>query len=150
MAGVVKVYASHAEPSFNLPWQRKRQFASTSSGFAVSIPDENGAPAKRILTNAHSVDYFNQVKCRRRGSDVKHVARVLAIGVECDLALLAVDDSEFWEGIQPVTLSRTLPRLQEKVRIFFFLDFFFVSIINTHIKQNKSFPRIEKQRSKSS
>ena len=55
------------------------------------------------------------LQVRRRGSDTKHVARVLAIGVECDLALLAVDDDEeFWEGIKPVTLSRSLPRLQEK------------------------------------
>ena len=29
------VFASHAEPNFSLPWQRKRQMASTSSGFII-------------------------------------------------------------------------------------------------------------------
>lgn len=60
------------------------------------------------------------MKCRRRGSDAKVVARVLAIGVECDLALLAVDGDdadEFWRGLQGVTLCRSLPRLQESVSV---------------------------------
>lgn len=57
------------------------------------------------------------MKCRRRGSDAKVVARVLAIGVECDLALLAVDDDDFWCGLEGVTLCKSLPRLQESVSV---------------------------------
>ena len=41
----VKVFCIHTEPNFSLPWQRKRQFASTSSGFVIAD--------RRILTNAH-------------------------------------------------------------------------------------------------
>ena len=44
----------HSEPNFSLPWQRKRQYSSTSSGFIIS--------GKRILTNAHSVDHHTQVR----------------------------------------------------------------------------------------
>ena len=44
----------HSEPNYSLPWQRKRQFSSTSSGFVISD--------RRILTNAHSVDHHTQVK----------------------------------------------------------------------------------------
>lgn len=57
---VVKVYCVHTEPNFSLPWQRKRQYASTSSGFMVAGP----AGEKWLLTNAHSVDYFSQVGYR--------------------------------------------------------------------------------------
>jgi S1-C subfamily serine protease len=32
---VVKVYCVHTEPNASLPWQRRRQFSSTSSGFVV-------------------------------------------------------------------------------------------------------------------
>jgi hypothetical protein len=54
---VVKVHCVHTEPNYSLPWQRKRQFTSTSSGFIVSGP----APGDRwLLTNAHSVDYHTQ------------------------------------------------------------------------------------------
>jgi hypothetical protein len=34
------------------------------------------------------VDYYSQVKVKRRGSDTKYIAKVLSIGQECDLALL--------------------------------------------------------------
>ena len=51
---------------------------------------------------------------KRRGDDRKHVARVLAIGVECDMALLTVDEPEFWEGVQPVRFG-PLPRLHVRV-----------------------------------
>jgi hypothetical protein len=55
---VVKVHCVHTEPNYSLPWQRKRQFTSTSSGFIVAGP----APGDRwLLTNAHSVDYHTQV-----------------------------------------------------------------------------------------
>lgn len=38
-----------------------------------------------------------QVKVKRRGSDIKYVARVLSVGAECDIALLAVEDESFWK-----------------------------------------------------
>ena len=37
------VFASHAEPNYSLPWQRKRQMASTSSGFIIE-----GARLRRL------------------------------------------------------------------------------------------------------
>ena len=120
---VFQIFCVHSEPNFSLPWQRKRQYSSTSSGFI--------AAGKRILTNAHCVDhhtqvkpnanntcssavgcrgddissavtcynpallilnvrknsYTLQVKVRRRGSDTKFVAQVLAVGTECDIGI---------------------------------------------------------------
>ena len=58
MDAVVKVYCVHTEPNFSLPWQRKRQYASTSSGFMVQSP----AGQRWLLTNAHSVEYHSQVR----------------------------------------------------------------------------------------
>ncbi len=43
----------HTEPNYSLPWQRKRQYSSSSSGFLL--------PGRRILTNAHCVDHYTQV-----------------------------------------------------------------------------------------
>ncbi|KAI4374564.1 hypothetical protein MLD38_012546 [Melastoma candidum] len=77
MEAVVKVFCVHTEPNFSLPWQRKRQYSSNSSGFVIC--------GRRVLTNAHSVEHFTQVKVKRRGSDVKYLARVLAVGTECDI-----------------------------------------------------------------
>ena len=80
MDAVVKVFCSHTEPNFSLPWQRKRQSSSTSSGFIIG--------GNRVLTNAHSVEHHTQVKLKKRGEEKKYVARVFAVGTECDLALL--------------------------------------------------------------
>lgn len=77
MDAVVKVFCTHTEPNFSLPWQRKRQYSSSSSGFVIG--------GRRVLTNAHSVEHYTQVKLKKRGSDTKYVATVLAIGTECDI-----------------------------------------------------------------
>ena len=52
-----------------------------------------------------------QVKVKRRGDDQKFLAEVLAIGTECDIALLTVRDDAFWQGVVPLQLG-PLPRLQ--------------------------------------
>ena len=53
MEAVIKVFCTHSEPNFSLPWQRKRQFSSSGSGFVIE--------GRRILTNAHCVDHHTQV-----------------------------------------------------------------------------------------
>ncbi|CAI7925936.1 unnamed protein product [Closterium sp. NIES-53] len=105
---VVKVFCVHTDPNFSLPWQRKRQYSSNSSGFII----EN----RRVLTNAHSVEHHTQVKVKKRGSDTKYLATVLAVGTECDIALLSVEDDEFWKDVQPLKLG-SLPHLQDPVTV---------------------------------
>lgn len=84
MDAVVKVFCVHTDPNFSLPWQRKRQYSSSSSGFVIG--------GRRVLTNAHSVEHYTQVKLKKRGSDTKYVATVLAIGTECDIG----EDYNVW------------------------------------------------------
>ncbi|XP_061338611.1 protease Do-like 9 isoform X3 [Gastrolobium bilobum] len=108
MDSVVKVFCVHTEPNFSLPWQRKRQYSSSSSGFVIG--------GRRVLTNAHSVEHYTQVKLKKRGSDTKYLATVLAIGTECDIAMLTVDDDEFWQGMSPVEFG-DLPTLQDAVTV---------------------------------
>ncbi|XP_034209492.1 protease Do-like 9 isoform X2 [Prunus dulcis] len=108
MDAVVKVFCVHTAPNFSLPWQRKKQYSSSSSGFVIG--------GRRVLTNAHSVDHHTQVKLKKRGSDTKYLATVLAIGTECDIAMLTVSDDEFWEGISPVKFG-CLPALQDAVTV---------------------------------
>ncbi|KAI9078088.1 hypothetical protein K1719_040013 [Acacia pycnantha] len=107
MDAVMKVFCVHTEPNFSLPWQR-RQSSSSSSGFIIE--------GRRVLTNAHSVEHHTQVKLKKRGSGTKYIATVLAIGTECDIALLTVSDDEFWEGVSPVEFG-DLPALQDAVTV---------------------------------
>ncbi|KAG8663471.1 hypothetical protein MANES_01G213700v8 [Manihot esculenta] len=103
-----KVYCTHTAPDYSLPWQKQRQYTSTGSAFMIG----NG----KLLTNAHCVEYDTQVKVKRRGDDRKYVAKVLARGVDCDIALLSVENEEFWEGSEPLQFGH-LPRLQDAVTV---------------------------------
>ncbi|GLT57337.1 hypothetical protein SLA2020_303160 [Shorea laevis] len=105
---VVKVYCTHTAPDYSLPWQKQRQFTSTGSAFMIG----DG----KLLTNAHCVEYHTQVKVKRRGDDTKYVAKVLARGVDCDIALLSVESKEFWEGAESLNLGH-LPCLQDAVTV---------------------------------
>ncbi|XP_047307811.1 protease Do-like 2, chloroplastic [Impatiens glandulifera] len=105
---VVKVFCTHTSPDYSLPWQKQRQYTSTGSAFMIG----NG----KLLTNAHCVEHSTQVKVKRRGDDTKYVAKVLAKGVECDIALLSVESKEFWEGAEPLQFGG-LPCLQDGVTV---------------------------------
>ncbi|XP_049343851.1 protease Do-like 2, chloroplastic [Solanum verrucosum] len=105
---VVKVFCTHTAPDYSLPWQKQRQFASTGSAFMIG----DG----KLLTNAHCVEHGTQVKVKRRGDDTKYVAKVLARGVECDIALLSVESKDFWKGAEPLRFGH-LPHLQDSVTV---------------------------------
>eukprot|EP00966_Prymnesium_polylepis_P053433 1235420-Prymnesium_polylepis.1 len=68
----VKLFVTHCEPNYSLPWTMRHQTSSTSSGFIID--------GKRILTNAHCVEDYTVVKVKKRGGADKFVAEVLAIG----------------------------------------------------------------------
>jgi len=106
---VVKVWCVHSTPNFSLPWQRRRQERSSGSGFCID------SQRRVVLTNAHCVEWHAQVKLQRRGSDTKFLAKVLSVGWECDLAVITVDDDEFWDGLEAVQLSQKIPHLEDDV-----------------------------------
>ncbi|XP_014513596.1 protease Do-like 2, chloroplastic isoform X1 [Vigna radiata var. radiata] len=105
---VVKVYCTHTAPDYSLPWQKQRQYTSTGSAFMIGD--------RKLLTNAHCVEHDTQVKVKKRGDDSKYVAKVLARGVDCDIALLSVENDEFWRDVEPLTFGR-LPHLQDSVTV---------------------------------
>lgn len=83
---LTQVFATHCSPNFSLPWSRKRQYTSTSTGFAIG--------GKRLLTNAHSVECHTQVRsnsdCLRitwiqKTSTKKAVGRRRRVRVLCRL-----------------------------------------------------------------
>ncbi|GKV12044.1 hypothetical protein SLEP1_g23248 [Rubroshorea leprosula] len=105
---VVKVYCTHTAPNYSLPWHRQRQYTSTGSAFMIG--------EGKLLTSAHCVEHGTQVKVKRRGDDTKYVAKVLARGVDCDIALLSVESGEFWKEAEPLHFGR-LPHLKDAVTV---------------------------------
>lgn len=78
---VIRIYCTHSEPNFNMPWQRRKQESSTSSGFVIHTTNRHrpNQPARSyILTNAHSVEYGSIIQVKKRQSEKKYLARALA------------------------------------------------------------------------
>eukprot|EP00546_Thalassionema_frauenfeldii_P001705 CAMPEP_0178934138 /NCGR_PEP_ID=MMETSP0786-20121207/23701_1 /TAXON_ID=186022 /ORGANISM="Thalassionema frauenfeldii, Strain CCMP 1798" /LENGTH=513 /DNA_ID=CAMNT_0020611897 /DNA_START=212 /DNA_END=1753 /DNA_ORIENTATION=+ len=113
---ILKIHCTHSEPDFLIPWQRQHQSTSTSSGFVIEIGTEGGEKKRRVMTNAHSVDYGSIIQVQRRGQSEKYQARIEAQANECDLALLEVEDESFWEGLEPLNFG-DLPMLQDEVEV---------------------------------
>eukprot|EP00271_Cylindrocystis_brebissonii_P010439 TRINITY_DN26626_c0_g1_i1.p1 TRINITY_DN26626_c0_g1~~TRINITY_DN26626_c0_g1_i1.p1 ORF type:complete len:713 (+),score=167.58 TRINITY_DN26626_c0_g1_i1:234-2372(+) len=109
LEGVVKVFVTSTSPNYAMPWQMKHQSKATASGFAIH--------GRRILTNAHAVAHHTLVMVRKHGNPKKYTAKVEAVGQDCDIAMLTVEDGDFWEGIRPLELSAAIPQMQDEVHV---------------------------------
>jgi S1-C subfamily serine protease len=112
---ILKVHCTHSEPDNIIPWQRIAQSTSTSSGFVIG----DRLQRLRVMTNAHSVEYGSVIQVQRRGEEIKYGATIEAFCNECDLAILRVDDPNFWqrgEELTPLEFG-PLPALQDEVEV---------------------------------
>jgi S1-C subfamily serine protease len=68
-----------------------------------------------ILTNAHVVSDSTNILVQKENDPEKFAAEVLFIAHECDLALLIVSDTSFFEGTNIIELSTIIPDLESTV-----------------------------------
>lgn len=108
LRSVIKIFAVRTEPNLSMPWQMKRQYSTTASGFAVQ--------GKRIVTNAHAVAFQASIRVRKHGSAEKFVARVIGVCHQSDLAVLTVEDDSFWRDVDVLEFG-DIPELQESITV---------------------------------
>ena len=72
-----------------------------------------------ILTNAHVVSDLAFLQVRRYGDTQRYPARLVAISHQCDLALITVDDPNFFIGIDSLPIGE-LPATNQEVLVFGF------------------------------
>jgi S1-C subfamily serine protease len=111
LRSVVKVMCVSDSPDYEQPWQS--QGPTNCFGSGAIIETSRGL---RVLTNAHCVADSVFAELRRYGKSQKFVAEVEALGHECDLALLAVEDEAFFQGVQPIAIGE-LPELSDRVSV---------------------------------
>ena len=111
VSSVVKIYTLFNRPNYHEPWQRWGQKPFHGSGAIIS--------GQRILTNAHVVSDQVFVQVRRAGDATRYTAEVVAVGHECDLAILTVRDPAFFEGSAPLEIG-PLADIRDRVAVFGF------------------------------
>ncbi|NOQ32509.1 MAG: trypsin-like serine protease [Helicobacteraceae bacterium] len=107
---VVKIYSAHKNLDYLNPWN-VTVYRSSGSG---AIIDGN-----RILTNAHVVANTTFIEVKHFGETKRYKAKVLAVSHQVDLALLSVEDDEFFKDITPLKID-DLPKMRQKVSIYGF------------------------------
>ncbi|MBN1869014.1 MAG: trypsin-like peptidase domain-containing protein [Candidatus Omnitrophica bacterium] len=104
----VKVFVTSNRMDYYRPWQSEGIIPGVGSGAIIS--------GNRILTNAHVIADHTFIQVKKDRDPKKYTANVLAIGNDCDLALLEVDDPEFFKGVHPLEMGG-LPKQQDSVMV---------------------------------
>jgi len=108
---LVKIEAQIRPPDNYNPWQYKDQNRIIGSGVIIA-----GA---RILTNAHLVTDSVYIEVKKTNDPVRYIAHLEAIGPQCDLAILKVEDPSFFHNTKSLELGG-LPDLLDEVAVFGF------------------------------
>ncbi len=96
-AGVVSVRVTGQDWNWRVPWEKQQPWTRTVTGLVV--------PGKRILVASTAFGNPLLVEAQKLGSDARTVARVELVDHEGPLALVAVDDPAFWDGLAPLALE---------------------------------------------
>jgi S1-C subfamily serine protease len=109
---VVKVFATSRQPDFYKPWTKQAPADATGSGVVIE--------GKRILSNAHVVNYASQVQVQANESGEKISATVEVIAPGIDLAVLKLDDDLFFDNHPPLPRASALPAIKDSVMAYGF------------------------------
>ena len=109
---VVKVFSTSRLPDPFKPWAKQGPSTGTGSGVVIE--------GRRILTNAHVVNYASQVQIQANGSGDKLLATVEAIAPGIDLAVLKLEDESFFKQHAPLARAKKLPEIKDGVLAYGF------------------------------
>lgn len=106
---VVRLTNTSQRADWRTPWNFGRPGTGTGSGFVV----EGG----RILTNAHVVADSKNLVIHLHGDANPHPARIVALGHDCDLALVEPVEPGLLDGLKPLPLGAQ-PTIGDEVKTF--------------------------------
>ncbi len=109
---VVKIFSTVRYPDPYKPWTKQSPEEQTGSGVVIE--------GRRILTNAHVVDYASQVQIQANQAGDKLSATVEFIAPGIDLAVLKLDDEKFFETHPPLPRAKALPGIKDVVLAYGF------------------------------
>jgi len=107
---VVKIFSTVRYPDPYKPWAKGSPEDYTGSGVVIE--------GKRILTNAHVVNYASEVQIQANQAGDKVSATVEFIAPGIDLAVLKLDDEKFFDTHPPLARAKTLPGIKDAVMAY--------------------------------
>jgi len=108
---IVKIYTVTSHPDYLNPWNAGSPNSVSGSGCIIK--------GHKVLTNAHVISDGTFIQVRRYGQSKRYDAHVESVSHTADLALLKVDDPEFFTGSTSLELG-DLPAIQQEVALYGF------------------------------
>lgn len=109
---VVKIHTTRRAPDFIRPWTKAQAQKVSGTGVIIS--------GNRILTNAHVVRYESSIYVQGHQSSKREKAKVLAVSHAMDLALITVEDEEFFSDRPALEIEKDIPNLKDVVTVYGF------------------------------
>jgi S1-C subfamily serine protease len=107
---VVKIFSTVRYPDVFKPWTKSAPSSITGSGVVIE--------GKRILSNAHVVEYASQVQIQANQAGDKVSATVEAVAPGIDLAVLKLDDETFFDTHPPLPRAKILPEIKDAAMVY--------------------------------
>ena len=97
------------EFNYRVPWLPGPMGGGSGTGWVVA--------KDRLMTNAHVVSNARLLTVEKESDPKKYVATVEHIAHDCDLALLKVEDAEFWKDTIPLAVGG-VPEIESSVSVY--------------------------------
>jgi len=107
---VVKIFSTMRFPDPYHPWTKGSPSDATGTGVVIQ--------GRRILTNAHVVNYASQIQIQANQAGDKLAATVEFIAPGIDLAVLKLDDESFFDAHPALAMSASLPEIKAPVMAY--------------------------------
>ncbi len=106
---VARINTTAQEANYRIPWLPGNSGGGSGTGWVVE--------GDRLVTNAHVVSNARFITIEKENDPKKYIATVEHIAHDCDLALLKVDDPDFFKYTKPLPIGG-IPELESTVSVF--------------------------------
>lgn len=108
---LVRISSTEQDADYKVPWNPGNVGGGIGAGFVIG--------GNRILTNAHVVSNTRFLTVERQGDPKKYVAYVKFIAHDCDLAVVDVQNADFFKGSAPLDFGG-IPEIESVVSAYGF------------------------------
>ncbi len=106
---LVRIEETSQDPNYRSPWNAGEMSGGVGAGFIIS--------GNRIMTNAHVVSNARFLTVSKEGDPKPYIAHVLYVGHDCDLAVLTVENKDFFKNTVALDFGG-LPAIESTVSVF--------------------------------
>jgi S1-C subfamily serine protease len=94
---VARINTTAQEANYRIPWLPGNSGGGSGTGWVVE--------GDRLVTNAHVVSNARFITVEKENDPKKYIATVEHIAHDCDLALLKLEDSDFFKYTKPLAVG---------------------------------------------